>query len=245
MIKFRKRISYNFLLAVSLLVAASAVSVSCQRIRQGGRSTISFRASASAPDTKAIYSGETETTGGATYERINWEVGDVLRIYSDKAKDRYEDKYFSDYLIWNAPTNSGRISSAQLTNIGIPNPESDPGVPDPSADDDLNGLVWGDPDTYAFYAIYPAPTVDDPDGSSGKFVRTIPADQTTSLDDNQRAFGFLTAYTSVTTTSQGFGPSGSVDLEFVPRYTAFKISVGRGGQLEHDAPLLAVHASRQ
>ena len=69
----------------SLVLAGMVLLVGCQKdgTRSGNDKMIRFTAGLNPPATRTAYSGE--VTGG--FERIDWVNGDLIRIWSDKAKD--------------------------------------------------------------------------------------------------------------------------------------------------------------
>jgi hypothetical protein len=201
-----------------LLLAGVLLLAGCQKEgRIGGKDAIQF--TVGTPGTKTAYSGVVD--GGK--ERINWEVGDEIRIYSDKAEHRYnEGQHWAEYVI-KSVDNNGAVSKAKIDNV--------PG------DGTGNGLVWNQPGDYKFFAIYPNL---DFGGSDGEFYLTIPSIQvidmalrepyTSGMDK-----AYMTAAQKVTTSEEGDGPG--IQLEFKPAYTAFEFS------FDADMPLEIISAT--
>ena len=145
-----------------LLVAGAFLLAGCQKggFRENGTGTdVSFRASTSQTNTKAAYSGQEYPDGGKTYERIDWESGDAIRIYSNEAVQRYQELNWADYVVKTVASPTDRYSSASI------------------APSEANGLVWGDPGTYHFYGVYPASATGAARESGFSFSGAIDADQ--------------------------------------------------------------------
>lgn len=96
-------------------------------------------------DTKTVYSGNAYTIDGVTYERIEWETGDKIKIYCHTGNN----KQAADYSVGAATTSSNHIHTAVL-----------------NKHDEDNGIHWNGTDEHRFYAIYPSPTM--PDNSDSK-----------------------------------------------------------------------------
>lgn len=194
-------------LAYLLLTAGILSLAGCQKTgilgAGAGDDTIRFSASASAAGTKTVYTGQVTDN----FERIEWEVNDVIRVYSDNALHRYQSgQHYADYSVTKA-TNNGRYSNADIAPVGG------------------NGLVWGQKGDHSFYAIYP-PTSSD-NGANGVLKANIPATQTAIVTENvaipDMSLAFMTAATSVKTDKDGEGVP--VSLRFYPAFTAFEISM--------------------
>lgn len=209
-----------------LLAGLAFLLAGCQKEGRFGsdKHLIRFTAAADA-QTKASYSGETADG----FERINWEEGDQIRIWSPQAVDRYQEaKHYADYKVSEITEMSGRYSRAKIVNA-----QDATGNPSAPENDNANGLIWGDPGEYTFYASYPI----TPDGTMGKIKGNIPAQQTllehtyssgTIYEPDMTAYGYMTAMATVTTTISGEGPSGGVNLNFDPAFTAFEFKVLAG-----------------
>ena len=96
-------------------------------------------------DTKTVYSGNAYTIDGVTYERIEWETGDKIKIYCHTGNN----KQAADYSVGAATTSTNHIHTAVL-----------------NKHDEDNGIHWNGTDEHRFYAIYPSPTM--PDNSDSK-----------------------------------------------------------------------------
>ena len=121
----------------------------------GSGRVIRFGASLnSTVQTRAAYSGEGELSDGAlTWERIEWNENDKIRIASNLAYIQdggdgglQPGLHYADYSI-GAISNNGKISTTNLAPLT----------------DKSNGLVWDDDSqgsNYAFYAVTPCPFYD-------------------------------------------------------------------------------------
>ena len=195
----------------SLLLAGSFLLAGCQKggFRENGTGTdISFRASISKPGTKAAYSGQEYTEGGKKYERIDWEGGDVLRIYSNEAKHRYQDQNWADYSVQTVSQPTDRYCKATVAPTGG------------------NGLVWGDPGTYHFYGVYPA-SAEGVAGESGfSFSGAIDADQGEwSASSNKiPQYGYMAAVASQEISADD-SEAPAISLDFDPCFTSFEVDL--------------------
>lgn len=191
----------------------------CQKPGGAGR-TIRFSAVTSEPtQTKTAYSGVWD----GTWERIDWNDGDVIRIYSDLAVRHAAPTYhWTDYQVQGHEAGTGaevKLSKATLVAS--------------SADVALDWKEGGDP--HQFFGVYPA-TAGGSDASMGtgtvSFGGTIPSDQTGTWETKE-VFGvagteiyypdatmYMAAYAS------GQTETGGITLLFSPAYTAFHISAG-------------------
>ena len=215
-----------------LLAAGSLLLAGCQKTGLSGdgdaSGAIRFTASAAPTGTKANY-GNDVTESGTTWQIINWEANDVLRIYSDKAVHRYvTTQHWWDYEVVSASV-SGHESHATIQ----PSVYSENGL--------RNGLVWGDePDTYTFYGIYPA--ADFSSGTSGVLGGSIPANQSSdALSTDLPAYGTLTAAQRIKLNAADFDAlhtviplangGRNVEMRFEPAFTAFEFDLTADGEV--------------
>lgn len=205
----------------ALILAGIILSAGCNKDPNGPKDPqIRFTAGTGTPQTRTAYSGVVSNN----IERIDWLVGDRIRIWSDKATYRYDDQqFYSDYDIASVTENGSR-SDGTITNTAG------------------NGLVWdAEGGVHTFYGIYPSgsATVNPATGAvsgatiaqaqsrfgtpgtgSGSFkidgtLKTVP---TVVLHPNMsQALLFAKA-----TGTEGSTP---VRLDFYPAYTAFEISL--------------------
>ena len=221
-----------------LLAGMSLLLAGCQKEGRFGsdKDLIRFTAAADA-QTKAAYSGVLDN---ANFERIDWEEGDNIRIWSPQAVDRYHaNKHYADYKVFEVLSPDGHDSRARIVNadiqfnaaghqIGVPNP----GAPE---NDNVNGLIWGNEPSYDFYASYPVTA----DGTMGKVTGTIATPQTlqehayTNPAKTVWEPGNVPAY--MTAAATGIAPNSTVELRFFPAFTAFEFKVVAG---EDDAVAL-------
>lgn len=210
-----------------LLAGMSLLLAGCQKEgRNGGDGELIRFTAGSRPDTKTAYGVyDNDANGNPVWQRIDWKVDDEVRIFSPEAADRYHsDKHYADYRVVEVTPN-GRESDAKIVNADTDYPV-DPGVPDPytTANDNVNGLVWGDADTYTFYGTYPVltGTVAETNGTpSASFTGLeIEAGQGTGdLSVNMPKYGYLTA------AKTGVSNGSNVRLEFKPAFTAFEVTL--------------------
>ena len=181
--------------------------------------------------TKTVYSGKGlyDNDGKLTLERINWEEGDIIRIYSPEVVRRFselnndEEYHWADYSIVRGTidntVNNGRSSQAKLQPL---NKDTDFSAG--------NGLFWSDDlvgQTASFYAVYPAPEAADvwgltetngvwaPAGAKGTISCSLPGTQAFSEKGNMD-YAYMTACAPEVKFEE------NVDLKFYPAYTAFE-----------------------
>ncbi len=208
----------HFVMAVALLTGALLALQGCDpqlTLSSDAGSDVTFKPSSGYPVTKTAYSGVEETVGDKKYERIDWVVGDVIRIYSPDVVQRSDFEagnasdaslHWADYKVKSVtPRSEGsRYSDAKLDNASG------------------NGLVWSAnaASENQFYAVYPTPgareTAGITDGSRGKFSCEIPAAQDLSEKGNMN-YAFMVAKAAV-------APQSDVNLEFSPAFTAFQFT---------------------
>lgn len=224
------------------LIAATAVlcmlvTSSCHRVYihfTSGEDVSFTAATAGTPASKAAYSGQTSADG--KYERIDWEGGEMIRIWCAQASE--PESHFADYLVDNSNvSSSGQYSQASIFQWGLED----------------KGLRWGKvEDRHVFYAVYPSPIGVDrqvarsgdvfPGTTSGKeatLTGNIPASQkvlamkTSSSDPNFTAVPDLGNEYMVARNEIGQGDAdawskvsgGSVYLTFKPIVTAIEFTI--------------------
>ena len=237
----KKTTTYLLLLAGMFLLAG------CQKgnVTEGAKGAVRFTAQSASVGTKADY-GQYSTD--KTWQSIDWENGDQIRISSPEASHRYDENlHYAEYKVINAeagtsPGKTGSPSKAKLTNAGIPDPYNDPGVPDPagSIGDNVNGLVWGNANSYHFFGIYPSPAVNSsitfPSGGTEynmanlflPNVQTYTQESATDMTlDPDMNYAYLGASVQVDN-------GADVELVFKPFFTAFEFTL----DCESDAVVL-------
>lgn len=196
-----------------LLAGMSLLLAGCQKEGRNGGDADLIRFSASArPETKTAYGDyENDNNGDPVWQRIEWQVDDLVRIFSPEATDRYNDsKHYADYRVVEV-SNSGRISEAKIVNSADDN-------------DNDNGLLWGDADSYMFYGIYPmltgsVATTDNVNSCSFTGAKIDANQGTGDLSVNMPKYGYLTAVKA------GVSSRSNVRLEFEPAFTAFEVTL--------------------
>lgn len=207
------------------VMAALVLLSGCDKMGGAG-SAIKFRAvTVSNPATKTAYSGVKD---GAGWERIDWKVGDVIRIYSNLATCNNDNNYhWADYQL--SDISSPSVQNSKASTLSVVHPTR-------------GGLSWEGDGTYHFYSIYPAPTSDEAtpgtvlgNASLTPFACTIPAAQVGSATTVEALYSGANTtvyYPSmenaylVAHDSQSKGDD--ITLNFEPAYTAFHISAGAG-----------------
>lgn len=221
-----KKLSYLFLAAAAILL-----NTGCNEFLTGIPGTeVIFAADTyydNGVETRTAYSGELVGTT-QKYERIDWVNGDRIRIYSPEATHRYETtRHWSDYNIdassIEVNTNDRKESKANIVN-----------------DNGQWGLVWGDQNSYSFYAFYPSPTKTGVQTglamANNVVTAPLPATQTMAAgreirddryDSHKRVVydpDMNLAY--MYAARSGVSSGATVDLPFKPLMTAFEIILG-------------------
>lgn len=221
-------------------ILCSAILTGCQKTGISGSNdgTIRFSASAKSATTKTAYSG----TVTNKVERIDWLETDQIRIWSDQAKHRYLDQNYADYQV-----KAGSISTVE--------PKSTAEIiPITEYNGMLNGLVWGEDAAskdYTFYSIYPstlknsqitigaggAVTAKLPDNTTlaaASATKYVDASGNVVATAEQAAYTYSVFapdmnYAYMTAAAEGKGPGDNqtktVELSFVPAFTAFEINL--------------------
>ncbi len=192
-----------FLLAAGVLLSLTG----CQKGSFGKvGQEVRFGAISGQPETRTSYSNSNEGEKPETtdWERIDWKIGDIFRVYSSVAA-RSNGSHFSDYYV-NSATAVGQISKA-----GIENNEA-------------GGLVWGEGEN-DFYALFPYNgfTVAEANGEVSSATAEIPAEQTlTKANDGEYYPDMKYAYMLAVASAKA---KSTVELNFYPYFTAFEFEV--------------------
>ncbi len=193
------------IMLIASLIGGSLLLAGCQKEFGKGGEVRFVASSVAGPQTRAEYSGEGTTSGGLlTWERINWQTGDVLRIWSDAAKTP-DNANYSDYKVssFNVKSRDNTRSQATVENAAE------------------HGLNWDGVTGYCgFWAVYPASMAGT--GTTNRVDLSIPGTQTPS--DNVLASAPMVAAVN------GVEPNSSVTLEFYPAFTAFEITLESADQ---------------
>lgn len=165
-------------------------------------------------DTRTVYTGETYEFDGKTYERVDWEEGDQIRIFCKEAQNPAEGVNYSDYKIVRHENAAGK-DYGYLERVNA------------------NGsLQWGDPSKeHTFYAFYPSPAQNSQLEMSGdKAKGVVPMEQTpleiTSTNDKDFVakpnmnYAFMTAKAVMEP-----GSSNEVNLSFKSMVTALELEL--------------------
>ena len=164
--------------------------------------------------TKTDYSGHKENVGGKDYERIDWVVGDKVKIFADGVAP---PKTECVYEVSSHATVSGIRSSGRLR---------------PFNESDGHGLMWGSGNA-DFYAFYPgnSPSKVSVSNTASNFDVTVKLPEMHNyttivssvshikiIPDMERA--------AMLAVSRRVSPTSSVQLDFFPLVTTFKITIG-------------------
>lgn len=233
----------GIMILVCAALLGSAMLSGCNKILEGSSDkTVRFSAiNQGNPATKTEY-GDDVKDENTTWQIIDWKAGDVIRISSDLAKHRYEDRKWSDYSIESSTIN-GHQSIATIENVEsgtLPN-----GQPM------KNGLVWGEDaaQKYTFWGIYPSTTqnADITLGNAGAVSAELPtsitlgsssttstkyvkADGTVTTTQSEAAYTYTVYepdmdYAYMTAVASEVSNDTKFDLVFKPAFTAFEINL--------------------
>lgn len=181
------------IISAACILASLILLAGCQKgLGDFGGQSVRFGATTKGSTTKAAYSGAgTFSNGFLTWERIEWESTDRIRVASNYA-------YCKDHGAGSStPLNS---HYADYTLSGINNPTDDPKISKATMaplNTTSNGLVWDDAHEsgYAFYAVSPCPLDNtnislesgDAEGETlGKVTATLPSVQTLASSSTPR-----------------------------------------------------------
>lgn len=199
-------------------------ALSCQKgigqtVEQGDDVVFCADAKGSESSTKTDYSGVLYSSD--KYERIDWESGDVIRIYSEQTNYNYRDYQVQTGSIAVA---TGGQSTATIKKI------------------EKVGLRWGEETVdHYFYAVYPRPSSDSVTTSIDvkKVEANLASEQNTRANALSGSTGsnyvlkpdlrwqLMTAFAGPYKPST-FPATGSVVLDFVPLTTAIQFVISNG-----------------
>lgn len=203
---------------ISSILAVATVLLpmtGCQKENMSRGKAVSFHVTSGNHDTKAAYSG-TVVDG---YERIDWAVGDLIRIWCDQASYGKpgnpaviaNGNKFADYKVVEGITAKQKISEATI-----------------KKNDANNELLWGNENTdHYFYAVYPSPATSSPWVSAmnkNTITGTVKATQT---GDGRFSDGMVMV-AKTGPLRPGTFDKDAVFLEFSPITTAIKFSIKNG-----------------
>lgn len=239
-----------------LLAGVMVVLAGCQepldfKVKKG--ESIRVRVSSrNGVSTKVAYSGQTYTENGTTYERINWQVNDQIRLFSTDVSEvaTSDGKAYFDYTISAVGTNdpADRYSNATLSF-----PENH----------ERYGLIWvNEPSaTVTVYGIYPPmdekgeeqEAVTNGGKLTGFVGLNIPAPDLswsngvgTPTDNYMKHAYMVSAPTKFSTTSNDPNWNGKpyVDLDFYPIFNAFYVEL-KGSSTSGEFPVNWVSLSNE
>ena len=187
------------IIIIASLLGGVILLAGCQKEFNKGREVRFVASSVPGPETRAAYSGEGTTTNGLlTWERIDWQKGDVIRVWSDNAKTP-SDANYSDYKVSSVNTKSGDANRSQATVVN----------------NAANGLTWdGVTGNSEFWALYPSSLA----GSATTKNLSLTISKTQTEDDGLKNAPMVADVT-------GVSPNSEVTLEFYPAFTAFEITL--------------------
>ena len=202
-------------------IGATLLLCSCQKEFRYMRSgdSIRFTAGSGFAQTKASYSGATNSA--ETIERIDWQAGDLMRIYCAQASE--PDVHYADYRVKSVdtPTSGSVVSTAHIETFS----DATGGV----------GLRWGE-GNHTFYAAFPSPAT-----TGGITVAISGNEVTANLSDSQTPASVTHSgvnYTAVADlknmlmtakagpyTAETMPDESTVFLDFTPLTTAVKFTI--------------------
>lgn len=184
------------------------------------------------PGTRTIYSGDTYTLDGKTFERIDWVTGDQIEIYCPEASNGPTAHYSvtQDSVDENGSENVDKLDEGDLTKI------SD------------KALQWNGDDEHTFYAMYPSTwMIGDPDDVTNTLAQGIKMDTTVltgivphaqrsvAWKEVDQTYGTGTTtkyyampdmrYAYMAAKSSAKRADGAVSLNFVPVVTALEVEL--------------------
>ncbi|MGP1392980.1 MAG: hypothetical protein ACTTK1_03320, partial [Candidatus Cryptobacteroides sp.] len=170
--------------------------------------------------TKTDYSGHKENVGGKNYERIDWVAGDKVKIFGDNVMTSGGAPSEMVYKVTSPSIKPGdaRRSSASLEKESV----------------GTMGLRWGSGNA-DFYAVYPGDSPSKLSVINGLYLTLF--DVTVKLPEGQNTFTKTTSgnhtevrpdmeLAAMMAVSRDVPPASSVQLDFLPLVTTFKIKIG-------------------
>ena len=230
--------SLLFLLAAGLVLSLTG----CEKepdAQNGDPQEVHFSVATPNPETKTHYTGEgTGDAGNLSWERISWDEGDPLLIWSDYAVDRVGGSAHSAKYVVGKPWHVDESGNYPNQSWSI------------LKDDEDLGLIYddahsGDSDKYNFWSIYPATaTTSTPAGGTGsdnnKVTFQIPATQEStgvaSASITQTLSGKSVSFDVDSLTPdmnkavmlaavEGAAFNSDIDLKYYPAFTAFEFDL--------------------
>ena len=184
--------------------------------------------------TKTRYSDRYSTIGGKKYEAIDWEVGDKISLWSDKARVvTYLSNNGKDYATYEIK--SVDVSGAK--SYGVISPENGG-----------NGLWWSNEGgTHTFIGYYPALTGSLIASSNRRYKsysfpkeqRGIANDGTlsaSSFEPELSKYGYMTAY-------KKSAPTDNLEIEFSPAFSAIELDLRKPSNITEKLEISAIEIS--
>lgn len=175
------------------------------------------------PDTRTVYSGETYTVNGTTYERIDWVTGatDMIEVYCNEAVAGPNCHYFVNSSSSDHNAKTGK-DYATLKKMG-----------DAS-------LQWGSSAPHTFYAMYPSERMFDTEDEEGNIITVdmgvemkntiltgiVPTFQNpTKIKETANGYEAVPDMRYAYMAAKTIASSNPVNLTFVPLVTAVEIEL--------------------
>jgi len=190
-------------LGIALAILGLSGAISCQKDYTGQEIRIRANARSDSPSTKTSYSGVEYTESSTTYERIDWEEGDLIML---------------------AMTNDDVTNSQQayeITGVSASDRYSVAGLVPYGTD---SGLLWGS-GTHDFWSAYPSTATVGDHTVSGN----VPATQTLTYSTTSSGVLYYTPdmnYAYMVAGLQTTDQSSGISLDYYPAVTTFDFTVG-------------------
>ena len=176
------------------------------------------------PETRTVYSGENYTSGGKTYERIDWVNNDLVEIYCPEAKGLKSAQYV--------------VTSQKVDDVVGGNDVYDEGYLS-KLNEDAGALQWNaEYDTHHFYAMYPSSetlggTVSLEPANGNYYINGV-------ITNEQHSEGAVVSETGgkkhyefkpdmrfayMAAVGEAKAAAGNVKLDFVPIVTAIRVEL--------------------
>ena len=234
--------SLLFLLAAGLVLSLTG----CEKepdSQKGDPQEVHFAITTANPETKTHYTGEgTGTAGNLTWERIGWDKGDPLLIWSDYAVDRVSGRTHAAHYVVGTPERKDFSGDYPNQSWSILNDNADLGL----IYDDKHS---GDSDTYSFWSIYPASAktayaeggTESDNANYNKVSFVIPDEQEKNGDAVEATISRTVNNVSTTfkvdslkpnmnqavmlAAVEGAAYNSEVELKYYPAFTAFEFEL--------------------
>ncbi|MGP1393213.1 MAG: hypothetical protein ACTTK1_04520, partial [Candidatus Cryptobacteroides sp.] len=179
-----------------------------------------FGASENDVQTKTDYSGHKENVGGKNYERIDWKAGDKVRIFGDNI---LTSGGAPSEMVYKVTSPSIKTGDASRSSASLEKESAG-----------VMGLRWGSGNA-DFYAVYPGDSPSKLSVINGLYLTLF--DVTVKLPEGQNTFTETTSgnhtevrpdmeLAAMMAVSRDVPPTSSVQLDFLPLVTTFRISIG-------------------